>query len=166
VSEIREVADRMRAQAARADKDCPGMQVGGHLEDAAALVEAGNTEGAKRHLRVAAGWLTPRNLYRHGLMTDKEHQATRSHLDLISRHLAGVADIEDMNAPASTPAGRPSGTANGPSEYVSRAGGPLPARSWIKAGGESAGLRLLSNADGARIIENEPGYLDGLWDAL
>ena len=71
-----------------------------------------------------------------------------------------------MNAPAGNPAGRPSGTANGPSQCVTAAGGPLPARNWIKAGGQSAGPRLLSNADGARIIENEPGYLDGLWEAL
>jgi hypothetical protein len=165
VSDLSDLVGRMRRQAAKAEQDCPGMQIGGHLEDAADLVEAGNHEGAKRHLRAAAGWLTPRNLYRHGLMTDAGHQAARSHLDLIGRHLAGIGDLEDMNAPAGNPVGRPSGTANGPSQYVT-AGQPPEPRSWIKAGGQSAGPRLLSNADGARIIENEPGYLDGLWDAL
>jgi len=81
--------------------------------------------------------LTPRNLYRHGQMTDDEHQAAREHIALLERHLLDVKDAEDMNAPAGNPVGRPSGTANGPSAHVSAAGGPLPARSWIKAGGRN-----------------------------
>jgi hypothetical protein len=165
MSDASALAARMRGQARQADKDCPGMQIGGHLQDAAALVEAGNTEGAQRHLRAAAGWLTTRNLYRHGLMTDKKQAAARGHLDRIGRHLASVKDLEDMNAPAHTGAGPPSGTANGPSQYVTAGRPPPEPRSWIKAGENSAGERLFSNG-GVVVTEHEPGYLDGWLDAV
>jgi hypothetical protein len=131
------------------------MQVHGHLQDAAAQLERGNHEGAQRHLRAAMQSLAPRNLYRHGQVTDDEHRHAREHIALLERHLLDVKDAADVNAPGTTPVGRPSGTAEGPSAFISTAGTPLPARSWIRAGVESAGPKLMSNAD-------DPP----LWDAL
>lgn len=147
MSEVSDLTGRMRRQARQAARDLPKMEIGGHLEDAAGQVEQGNTEGAERHLRAAMQSLTPRNLYRHGHMTDDDHQTARGRLALLDRHLLGVRDLADMNAPASNPIGRPSGTAWGPGQITEPAGHPMPARSWIAAGQQGAGPKLMSNMD-------------------
>jgi hypothetical protein len=92
-------------------------------------------------------------------MTDDEHQAAKEHMALLTRHLLDVEDLKDMNAPATNPVGRPSSTAEGPSALISTAGEPLPARSWIRAGQESAGPKLLSNDDD---IPDGPSLWEGL----
>ena len=179
-----EIAGRLRNQAKDAERDHPGMQVHGHLRDAARQLERGNTQGAERHLRAAVQSLTPLNLVRHGHMDDQEHQAGKEHMAQLTRHLLQIKDVADtdqanenyridrraMNAPAGNGIGRPSGTANGPAAPVSTAGQPMPARNWIKEGQQSAGPPLVggarhlsSPAQQARLIDllGPHGYVHG-----
>jgi hypothetical protein len=92
-------------------------------------------------------WLSPRNLYRHGQLADEEHRHAREHIDRLARHLVSVRNLAEMNAPATNPVGRPSGTAEGPGPVTVPAGHPLAARDWRAAGRESAGPKLMT-ADG------------------
>lgn len=167
VSTRGDIARRMRSQAGEAERDHPGMQVHGHLRDAARQLERGNTEGAERHLRAAVQSLTPLQLVRHGHMTDDEHQGGKEHMAQLTRHLLQVKDVADteqrneqyrqnraaMNAPGGNPIGPPSGTANGPSAQISTAGQPTPARDWRAAGRQSAGPSLIGGATHMSNVE-------------
>jgi len=91
-------ARQMRATAALLDDHHPEMMAGDHLRDAARLVAAGRTEGAKRHLDAAMFMLTPQSLIRHGILDDDGHSDAKHHMHQVNRHRLAVEDIEDIHA--------------------------------------------------------------------
>lgn len=91
-----DTARRIRTTAALLDDDHPEMVTGGHLRDAATVLDHGSTDGAKRHLDAAMELLTPRNLIRHGITDDEGHALAKHHMHLINRHRLAVQDIEDQ----------------------------------------------------------------------
>ena len=93
-----DVARRMRRTAAQLDADHPETVAGGHVRDAARVLEHGSDDGAKRHLDAAMEVLTPRNLYRHGITDDEGHATAKLHLHEVNRHRLAVQDIEDAAA--------------------------------------------------------------------
>jgi hypothetical protein len=94
----RDAAKLMRGLAASVQKSHPGMNVHDHLRDAAKTLEAGNEEGAQRHLRAAFFSLTPQSLHRHGLFTDDAHTGARQAMHAVHRHIMLVKDIADADA--------------------------------------------------------------------
>ena len=76
----------------------PAMTVHRHMAEAATQVEAGNEEGALRHLRAAVYSLQPLSLRRHGLHDDDSHIAARRTLEEVIRHHHLVKDIQDADA--------------------------------------------------------------------
>src|SRR5215469_11612417 len=91
-------ARQMRSTAQLLDADHPETITGDHLRDAARVLEHGSTEGAKRHLDAAMELLTPRNLYRHGILDDDAHADAKHHMHMVHRHRLAVQDIEDVTA--------------------------------------------------------------------
>jgi hypothetical protein len=172
----RTLAGRLRSMADEAASDHPTMQIHGHMRDAARQLDSGNLAGAQRHLRAAIQSLTPTQLYRHGQLTDDDQAVAKAHMADLTRHLLGIKDIEDsqersdrqqaakvMNAPATTPIGRPDGTAAGPDAPISTVGKRLPARSWIKEGQESAGPKLMAGEEPSQVLDlvGPKGYVHG-----
>jgi hypothetical protein len=94
----RDAAKLMRGLAASVQKSHPDMNVHDHLRDAAKTLEAGNEEGAQRHLRAAFFSLTPQSLHRHGLFTDDAHTGARQAMHAVHRHIMLVKDIADADA--------------------------------------------------------------------
>lgn len=85
----------MRRLAKQVQDSHGDLTVHQHLRDAARVLESGNEEGAQRHLRAAAFALSPQSLMRNGLHTDDHHQAARSVMHGVHRHLLLVKDITD-----------------------------------------------------------------------
>src|SRR5215472_785264 len=90
-----DAARRMRRTAQQLDQAHPETVAGGHVRDAARVLQRGGTEGAKRHLDAAMEVLTPRNLLRHGITDDDGHQAAKALMHQVHRHRLAVMDIED-----------------------------------------------------------------------
>jgi hypothetical protein len=88
-------ARQMRVTAQQLDAAHPEMITGGHLRDAARVLEHGSLDGAKRHLDAAMETLTPRNLLRHGIADDDGHALAKRYMHQIHRHRLNVQDIED-----------------------------------------------------------------------
>lgn len=76
----------------------PEMITHQHLRDAAAQLDRGNEDGAKRHLRAAMFSLTPQSLMRHGIHTDEGHVHARQAMHGTLRHYHLIGDIEDAGA--------------------------------------------------------------------
>jgi hypothetical protein len=94
----KETARSMRALAVQVQQSHPDMPVHVHLRDAAKTLEAGNEEGAQRHLRAAMFALTPQQVTRHGIHDDEGHIGARQAMDGVNRHLLLVKDIADVAA--------------------------------------------------------------------
>ncbi|HMG63952.1 MAG TPA: hypothetical protein VK599_13470, partial [Streptosporangiaceae bacterium] len=94
----KEAAGLMRKLAASVQQSHPGMNVHDHLRDAAKQVEAGDEEGAQRHLRAAFFSLTPQSLHRSGLFTDDAHTGARQAMHAVHRHILLVKNIADASA--------------------------------------------------------------------
>jgi hypothetical protein len=94
----KEAAGLMRKLAAHVQETHPDMNVHDHLRDAARQVEAGDEEGAQRHLRAAFFSLTPQSLHRSGLFTDDAHTGARQAMHAVHRHILLVKNIADADA--------------------------------------------------------------------
>jgi hypothetical protein len=154
-----DTAGKIRRLAADVQGSHPTMGAHNHLRDAARSLDRGHTEGAQRHIRAAIQMFTPLSLMRHGHLEDEAHTQGKQHMDSAHRMLLLVKDAEDhgyreqdqraaraaMNAPNTTPVGRPSGTANGPAAPGPMEPNKLPARDWRAAAAQSAGPKLMSN---------------------
>jgi hypothetical protein len=91
-------AGGIRRTAQLVDHHHPETVTGGHLRDAARMLQAGHTDAAKRHLDAAMEVLTPRNLIRHGITDDEGHATAKHHMHQIHRMRLQVQDIEDVRA--------------------------------------------------------------------
>jgi len=94
----KETARSLRTLAAQVQQSHPDLTVHEHLHDAAKTLEAGNEEGAQRHLRLARLSLTAPALRRHGIHDDGGHIAGQQAIDGIDRHVLLTKDIADANA--------------------------------------------------------------------
>lgn len=90
---LRDLADRMKSS-------FPGMAAGGHLSDAAAMMDAGQPAAAQRHLHAAIHGFAPLQLTRHGIHDDVGHVAARMFMQQTHRHLLLVQSHSDAKAAA------------------------------------------------------------------
>lgn len=86
----------MRALAAQVHQTFPEMVAHQHLQDAAAALDGGRTDGAQRHINAAIASFQPQTLHRHGIQDDEGHQAGKTFMHAAHRHLLLVKDIADM----------------------------------------------------------------------
>lgn len=91
-------AKSMRRLAQQVQAVHPDMTAHEHVRDAARVLEAGDEEGAQRHLRAAAFALTPQSLHRNGVHDDIGHISARQAVHGVHRHLLLVKDIQDVAA--------------------------------------------------------------------
>jgi len=94
----RRTAGGLRTLAGKIESELPGMATPQHLRDAARALEAGNHEGAKRHLQSAMHTMIPTSLTRHGVLDDDGHSKAKISMDLINRHYLLIRDLEDGEA--------------------------------------------------------------------
>jgi len=156
-------ARQMRVTAGLLDAHHPEMMAGDHLRDAARLITAGRTDGAKRHLDAAMFMLTPQSLIRHGILDDDGHADAKHHMHQINRHRLAIEDIEDINA-ANQRAASMARAARGEPEPMQPFDRPPP--EFVTVGQSAHGTFVAANSSPAVLLSfhpDEPRGPGGQW---
>ena len=156
-------ARQMRVTAGLLDAHHPEMMAGDHLRDAARLITAGRTDGAKRHLDAAMFMLTPQSLIRHGILDDDGHADAKHHMHQINRHRLAIEDIEDINA-ANQRAASMARAARGEPEPMQPFDRPPP--EFLTVGQSAHGTFVAANSSPAVLLSfhpDEPRGPGGQW---
>lgn len=155
----------MRNLASQVQQDHPDIGTHDHLTDAAAALDRGNPQGAKRHLQAAMHTLAPGSLYRHGITDDQSHAIARQNVNKINRHLLRVSDVQDAQetneqrlavhkqAKAEAKAPQPGVPPAQPANLNAPRNSPLPGPFTPKNLGEREKEAAALVAEGIRVIE-------------